>query len=210
MRGSRRTGLIGSVRVVVQGLVVQRLALTLAVGATLGGCGDAGLAPRAEDPVPGRSDAVKTAALVRAERRAYDGAPPVIPHAAFESTCVSCHNQEGVAVPGVGFSPPSPHVATAGLSAISRCEQCHVRAQSHAPWVASAFAGLRQDLRKGRRLHAEAPPVIPHPTLMRENCVACHTGPAAREAIRTSHPERANCRQCHVAQTTTATFGATP
>lgn len=204
MRGSRRTGLIES------GRRVRWLALTLAVGATLGGCGDAGPAPRAGDPVPGRSDAVKTAALVRAERRAYDGAPPVIPHAAFESTCVSCHNEEGVAVPGVGFSPPSPHVATAGLSAISRCEQCHVRAQSHTPWVANTFAGLRQDLRKGLRLHAEAPPVMPHPVFMRENCAACHTGPAAREAIRTTHPERTHCRQCHVLQITTASFGVTP
>jgi hypothetical protein len=33
---------------------------------------------------------------------------------------------------------------------------------------------------------------------MRENCAACHTGPAAREEIRTTHPERIRCRQCHV------------
>ena len=32
-----------------------------------------------------------------------------------------------------------------------------------------------------------------------ENCVACHSGPAAVAEIRTKHPERANCRQCHVA-----------
>ncbi len=204
MRGSRGTGLIGP------GPVVRWLAWTLAVGVTVGGCGDARTAPSAGNPVPGRADAVKTAALNRAERRAFDGAPPVIPHETFESTCISCHNEEGVAVPGVGFSPPSPHVATAGLSAISRCEQCHVRVNAPTPWIANAFAGIRQDLRKGRRLHAEAPPVMPHPVFMRENCAACHTGSAAREAIRTTHPDRTNCRQCHVAQATTATFGVTP
>ena len=28
--------------------------------------------------------------------------------------------------------------------------------------------------------------------------MACHGGPAAVEEIRTTHPERGNCRQCHV------------
>ena len=73
-------------------------------------------------------------------------------------------------------------------------------------FVANAFVGLRQDLRKGQRLTDYSPPVIPHKTFMRENCTACHTGPAAREEIRTPHPERARCRQCHVAVTTLATF----
>jgi cytochrome c-type protein NapB len=41
---------------------------------------------------------------------------------------------------------------------------------------------------------------------MRENCAACHTGPAAREEIRTSHPERTRCRQCHVPVTTREIF----
>jgi cytochrome c-type protein NapB len=43
-----------------------------------------------------------------------------------------------------------------------------------------------------------SPPVIPHSIELRENCLACHAGPAAPKEIRVSHPERVNCRQCHV------------
>lgn len=155
-------------------------------------------------PVPGREGATKTAAAERAERRLYDGAPPVIPHPNQGMACVSCHNPEGVAVAGLGFAPPSPHERTAGLSAVAHCRQCHVFAGDADPFVPNRFTGLRQDLRHGQRLHDLAPPVIPHKVLMRENCQACHTGPAAREEIRTTHPERLNCRQCHVPQLTTA------
>ena len=156
--------------------------------------------------VPGRPDASKTAASERALRRGYDGAPPVIPHQPFESSCIECHNQEGVAVAQVGFSPPSPHEATSGMSAMSRCEQCHVFRQTDELFAENSFAGLSQDLRRGRRLNAVAPPVMPHPIFMRENCIACHSGQAAREAIRTTHPERTRCNQCHVEQTTTTLF----
>ena len=92
------------------------------------------------------------------------------------------------------------------MSARSRCRQCHVLRRTEAIFVENTFVGLPQDLRHGRRLHIEAPPVIPHSVFMRENCVACHTGPAAREEIRTSHPERLRCRQCHLEQQTTSTF----
>ena len=34
---------------------------------------------------------------------------------------------------------------------------------------------------------------------VRGNCLACHAGPAAVAEIRTTHPEWADCRQCHVA-----------
>jgi cytochrome c-type protein NapB len=76
----------------------------------------------------------------------------------------------------------------------------------------NSFVGLPQDLRSGGRLHPLAPPTIPHKTFMRENCTACHSGAAAREEIRTSHPERTRCRQCHVAVATRGLFstGATP
>lgn len=150
--------------------------------------------------VPGREGALKTAARERAERRLYDGAPPVIPHQGFSSPCTSCHNAEGMAVAGMGFSPPSPHEITAGLSATSNCRQCHVERQTAEVFVESGFVGLAQNLRRGRRLSDVAPPVTPHPLFMRENCVACHSGPAAREEIRTPHPERERCVQCHVTQ----------
>lgn len=149
----------------------------------------------------------KSPASVRAQRRAFDGAPPVIPHRNFGSPCGECHQEVGVEVAGVGFSPPSPHEATRGLSALSRCRQCHVEQQISTPFAGNSFAGLRQDLRRGRRLNPQAPPVMPHPVFMRENCSACHSGPAAREEIRTTHPERSRCQQCHVEQRAIALFG---
>lgn len=180
---------------------LQRFSLLFVVGALLVvvACGG--------DEGVGR-EGTKTAAVERAERRSFDGAPPVIPHEPFSAGCVSCHNSEGVAVPDVGFSPPSPHEETAGMSAISRCRQCHVFRQSDTLFVENTFVGLRQDLRTGRRLNLLAPPVIPHQVLMRENCAACHAGPAAREEILTSHPDRVRCRQCHLEQLTTGEFAA--
>jgi len=154
--------------------------------------------------VPGREGSLKSAAVVRAERRAYDGAPPVIPHEAQGIECTACHNERGMDVPDLGFAPPMPHEFTDGMSAISRCEQCHVFHASDAVFVANSFNGLRQDLRRGDRLNPLAPPTRPHKTFMRENCSACHDGPAAREEIRTPHPDRIRCAQCHVAVTTTA------
>lgn len=148
----------------------------------------------------------KNSALVRAQRRAYDGAPPVIPHKPFGMACQNCHNERGVDVPNVGFAPPSPHEHTSRAGAMQRCTQCHVFKQTETLLVASSFEGLQQDLRQGPQLHAFAPPRIPHLVLMRENCMACHTGPAAREEIRCTHPERTRCMQCHVPITQSAEF----
>jgi len=150
--------------------------------------------------VPGIEGATKTTAKLRAERRLYDGAAPVIAHENMGADCTGCHTVEGMAVEGLGFAPPSPHERTQGLSAMSRCEQCHVFRQTDGVFVESSFEGLTQNLRRGRKLNELAPPVMPHKSFMRENCVACHSGPAAREEIRTPHPERTRCRQCHVEQ----------
>lgn len=185
----------------------DRTGLRIAVASMLLIAGTACDKRSEQTAVPGHPEATKTAATERAVRRGYDGAPPVIPHEDFGSTCTECHNQTGVSVPGVGFSPPSPHEATSGMSAISRCRQCHVFSQTDSLFAENRFVGLEQDLRRGRRLNPEAPPVIPHPVFMRENCIACHSGPAAREPIRTTHPERVRCRQCHVEQVTTTSFG---
>ncbi len=157
-------------------------------------------------PVPGREDAVKSAAHVRATRRAYDGAPPTIPHAPFGNSCDACHNSQGQSVSGVGFAPASPHEGTDKAGATVRCRQCHVFAAAEGVFVPSEFVGLRQDMGAGARATPGAPPTIPHRTLMRESCLACHDGPGAREEVRTSHPERWRCRQCHVPVTTREQF----
>jgi len=139
-----------------------------------------------------------TASAARAARRAYDGAPPVIPHGPFGASCTSCHGQWSLEVEGMGPSPPSPHGEGAGSMAYSRCEQCHVHRETEQLFALSLFRGLTQDFRRGKRQHPLAPPVIPHQDLLRENCAACHTGPQARREIVCTHPERVRCGQCHV------------
>ena len=150
-------------------------------------------------PVPGMEGAAKSPADVRAERRAYDGAPPTIPHASFGMRCEACHDAAGQAVADVGFAPASPHAGTERAGGTTRCRQCHVFATTDDVFMASRFEGTEQDQHlTGGRATPGAPPTIPHRILMRENCLACHDGPGAREEIRTSHPERWRCRQCHV------------
>ena len=39
-----------------------------------------------------------------------------------------------------------------------------------------------------------------------ETCIACHSGPASIAEIRSSHPERGNCRQCHMPRLTQEVF----
>lgn len=139
-----------------------------------------------------------TASAVRAERRLYDGAPPVIPHAPLNIKCIQCHNDTGKEAPPLGFAPANPHAKTEGLSSTSNCQQCHVFRRQEAVFAESDFAGLKQHFTKADRLYPGAPPVIPHRVFMRENCNSCHSGPISRPEIRCSHPQRANCRQCHV------------
>ena len=172
----------------------------------MGACDDSG-----QVAVPDRDGAVKSTATVRAARRAYDGAPPTIPHVLFGMGCSACHNARGLAVPDVGFAPASPHAGTAAVGETARCRQCHVLRTTDDVFVKSEFVGLAQGLQSGARATTGAPPTIPHRRLMRENCLACHDGAGAREEIRTSHPERMRCRQCHVPVTTRSEFaGALP
>jgi hypothetical protein len=175
--------------------------------ALVGGCGDPADGPD-QIAVPGKAGATKTSASGRAERRAYDGAPPVIPHDNLGIRCVQCHDHDGLFVPDLGYAPANPHLQTRGISIESNCRQCHVQQNSKTQFVANAFEGFPQDLRKGDRLHEFAPPVMPHRVFMREDCTSCHDGPAAREEIRCSHPERSNCRQCHVPAVTATVFGS--
>ena len=122
--------------------------------------------------------------------------------------CGACHDVQGMPVTNVGFAPASPHDGTRAEYSTGRCRQCHVEVLHDGLFVANDWVGLRQDLRPGARLAANSPPTIPHMVLMRENCRACHTGPAAREEIRTSHPERDRCTQCHVPILSTDVFGS--
>lgn len=147
-----------------------------------------------------------TATPVRAERRAFDGAPPVIPHAPLGASCTACHTLSGREVAGHGFAPANPHDGTKAAGRTANCRQCHLFIRETTTFVESEFAGLPQAIRLGDRLYPGAPPVIPHPLQLRENCQACHAGPSARPEIRCTHPERLNCRQCHAEQLTGKEF----
>ena len=177
------------------------VSLTAVLALVAAGCSDTG-----KISVPGREGAVKSTASVRADRRAYDGAPPTIPHESFGAACTGCHDERGQSVSGLGFAPASPHDNTSKAGGTTRCRQCHVFRTTDDLFVGSEYEGIPQDLAAGDRASAGAPPRIPHRILMRENCVACHDGPGAREEARTTHPERTRCRQCHVPITDRTVF----
>ena len=135
----------------------------------------------------------------RAKRRAYDGAPPTIPHEPFGQECATCHAIRGKEIPTIGFAPANPHLGDNREGALSNCTQCHLFKRSEALFVESEFQGSHSSGTHVARAHSLAPPVVPHSINMRSNCLACHSGIAARPEIVCSHPERTNCSQCHVA-----------
>lgn len=152
-----------------------------------------------EHPAP--DEAARLASLAeRAALRAFDGAPPRIPHQIAQmetSECVSCHG-DGVRIAAGLTAPAMSHALH------SSCTQCHVvddapmpgaeLALRSGPPIDTTFVGLAAPER-GPRAYDGAPPQIPHPTRMREACASCH-GPLA-EGLRTSHPWRQSCTQCH-------------
>lgn len=133
----------------------------------------------------------------RAQRRAFSGAPPVVPHAIDQTnaaSCLVCHG-EGLKV-GTVIAPRMSHESYAN------CTQCHVESTNRAlppnagpRAAATLFSGLDAP-GPGERAWPGAPPTMPHTTWMRENCNSCH-GNLADTGLRTSHPWRINCVQCH-------------
>ena len=157
-----------------------------------------GCAPRPQT-TSGKLDIQPASLAVRAARRAFDGAPPTVPHQSFGQECTVCHTERGRIVPSIGVAPANPHAGDDRTGALANCRQCHVFSQSSELFVANTFRPHRARRTVSERAHPAAPPVIPHPVVMRTNCVACHSGVAARLEIRCSHPERTNCTQCHLA-----------
>jgi len=147
-----------------------------------------------EEPVHWDEESRRSLQAQRASRRAYDGAPPVVPHPIDQlttSSCVACHTT-GLRI-GELRAPAMSH------DFMHNCTQCHVEQWSvHMPQIAVA-ANIFRPLdapAQGERAWPGAPPTIPHPTFMRDNCMACH-GPSGPDPIRTSHPWQVNCLQCH-------------
>lgn len=160
--------------------------------------------PRATIPEkqPVASEAERKVSVERrAALRAYDGAPPVIPHGIdtlSSGSCLSCHGKHGDVV--IGGKRP----AEISHPWVTNCTSCHVpddglrqltEPAAERLNIENAFVG-KQSAGPGPRAYGSAPPTTPHPVWMRQNCMACH-GPGREQAIRTSHPERENCLQCH-------------
>lgn len=156
--------------------------------------------PEAELSIDPKRYAADVAA--RADGRAFDGAPPTIPHAVDQQgvpACLACHG-EGLRVPGEArdkIAKPMSHPV------YESCLQCHVTRDGPLPTTAplapsvaekSTFAGLASP-GHGPRAWPGAPPQMPHRSFMRERCVSCHGVWA--EGIASSHPWRQSCQQCH-------------
>ena len=154
--------------------------------------------------------------------RAFPGAPPRIPHPLTadefrNDACRTCHERGGFSVRFAAYVPVTPHPERGiclqchvGVDSVigaavpdpnpnARCPQCHgasggaPRPEARATWPTTVWLQLP-------KLTPDIdPPPIPHDLQFRENCLTCHAGPAAVVEIRTKHPERANCRQCHLA-----------
>ncbi|AXT20015.1 cytochrome C [Flavobacteriaceae bacterium AU392] len=134
------------------------------------------------------------------ENRAYLGAPPSIPHPIVKersmggNTCLQCHQNGGFVQKFNAYAPVTPHPE------MINCRQCHVTKKTNAQFRETAFIKMKPpSVGKGaNNALAGSPPMIPHQLQMRENCLSCHAGPSAPKEIRVLHPERINCRQCHL------------
>jgi cytochrome c-type protein NapB len=131
------------------------------------------------------------------ELRQYPGSPPRIPHdvaASFSGDtvkCLSCHGRGGFDANLNAYAPVTPHPEN------ENCYQCHVPRRTEKLFVESNWQSISPPV-LGRSQMGGSPPPIPHSLQLREDCIACHTGPAAVAEIRVEHGSRGNCRQCHL------------
>jgi cytochrome c-type protein NapB len=132
------------------------------------------------------------------QRRVYPGSPPFIPHEVIEAkfdgntSCLDCHGKGGYVPRFQAYAPVTPHPEQVN------CRQCHVPQETERffrpnQWITVKKPKLKQPMLPG------GPPPIPHRLQDRGYCLSCHAGPSAIREIRTSHPERVHCRQCHMA-----------
>jgi cytochrome c-type protein NapB len=145
-------------------------------------------------------DSVDQVIRERVEQRAFDGAPPVVPHpvrAGGAAECLACH--------GEGFVLGARRAAGVPHADFASCTQCHVSSAAAFTVVSANPAFSAENSWKGLEARAAgavaypgAPPAVPHSTWMRDQCESCH-GSDGRVALRTPHPERQSCLQCHPA-----------
>ena len=134
------------------------------------------------------------------ELRAYPGAPPSIPHEVegemvTGSVCLGCHQNGGWVPKFEAYAPVTPHPE------LVSCQQCHVARVEETVFRPTSFVRPERPA-LGQAALPGSPPPMPHGLRMRETCAACHAGPSAAPELRTDHPERVGCLQCHVPQET--------
>lgn len=154
--------------------------------------------PAVITPSPHDEAAWQTERQRRSDTRAYDGAPPVIPHPIDQRgypSCMTCH-ERGAKI-GNLTAPAMSH------QAFTSCTQCHAAVSSTVPLTGglahsvateTGFVGL-EPAGKGTRAWNGAPPTIPHSTWMRDRCSSCHGN--LSDGLHTSHAQRQSCTQCH-------------
>ncbi len=130
----------------------------------------------------------------RAELRAFYTAPPVIPHKVESQdsrNCLTCHQNVTKLGDGrVAMQTPHPQ--------FSNCLQCHVPSVPGGnKEVNNSWEGLEEP-KRGDRWFVMSPPPMPHRIALRENCLSCHGPKNPNMKMRTPHPERTSCLQCHV------------
>ncbi|MHC4709894.1 MAG: nitrate reductase cytochrome c-type subunit [Planctomycetota bacterium] len=131
---------------------------------------------------------------IRAELRDFSGDPPTVPHEIEQissADCLRCHGDSPEA--DEKGAPKVPHAF------LANCTQCHVEDESEYLFgdelVPNTFESVAAPS-GGSRAYVGAPPLVPHNTLMRSNCLSCH-GTFGLTGLQTSHPARPNCLQCH-------------
>ncbi|MFP2997541.1 cytochrome C [Spongiivirga sp. MCCC 1A20706] len=143
------------------------------------------------------------------KNRAYLGAPPSIPHPLIKgergiggNSCLQCHQNGGFVDAFKAYAPVTPHPE------MVNCRQCHVAQNSTSVFKQASLEKIHPPSIGTGANNAlfGSPPMIPHGLQMRENCIACHAGPGAVKELRVSHPERINCRQCHLPKQMTTTI----
>ncbi len=164
---------------------MMTLAVLAILGVLLAGCSSASAEKESS-----------RAELLAARRalRAYDGAPPVIPHGVESlgrTECSNCH-EPGALDNADRIAPPRSHPAWGD------CRQCHVERKTEKVFVENEVSPLWWPVR-GARQTSISPPLIPHHIQNRENCAICHIGAQAPAALRAAHGYRPECRQCHAA-----------
>jgi len=141
--------------------------------------------------------------------RAYDGAPPQVPHSTTQtaySKCLICHEKgftlkdeqsEGINDRVVGPIVPHPNWVN--------CVQCHVPQNTEKKFVKSTFEPYRITRIKPKpdpsvdpAENSGPPPQMPHAMQNRENCKVCHASSTGSLAIKSPHGDRDGCQYCHM------------